>query len=513
MFNRRIDAGFLAEAEANEDGLGATIIYVNKQKAAIDLANDLVGQGYAAKAYHGGMDSTDREAVEAWFLGRSRDQASSSSSPIVVGTTAFGMGVDRSDIRHVIHYDISRSVEDYIQGCGRAGRDGQSSSCVAFFNPSEVPSLRSQIYGSTPTHKQLTSLVEYILSEEANICKEDHGVLYLPIFKLSSDLDVQELSLRLALSHLVQKEILREITSLYRIFKSGQVDLAAYSSYRSSLITSSSSAAATAAVAEVEVKPSKFAAIMDEIVDKINKAFNAYSARKKWIELDVFELSNQQLCHPSLVISAINQLVQHRVINLHPSKPTESIYARYEFIQPADQQHEQQQIPSYTVKELAEMIYRHALENQHRTLLRNDEIVSLLESVASATLSEQSSRSSIDIWDRIAEYFDEVVDTSNSLLAATAAASAHTASGEMEFFSAEKSTSVHEIDESSWKQMASLVANNSLPSDDPLLLARFAAGVISPRIFRLKLQRNVAFGCCMANDWLDIVQKCSELIH
>lgn len=100
---------------------GSAIIYVNKQNLAERLALDLRDSGYSARAYHSLI--SNREEVEQWFLkkrappalGGSRDREGD-RAPIVVGTTAFGMGIDKSDVRSVIHFDMPRSVEDYVQG-------------------------------------------------------------------------------------------------------------------------------------------------------------------------------------------------------------------------------------------------------------------------------------------------------------------------------------------------------------------------------------------------------------
>ena len=90
---------------------GSAIIYVNKQNLAERLALDLRDNGYSARAYHSKI--SNREEVEHWFLKKHRE---ADGAPIVVGTTAFGMGIDKSDVRSVIHFDMPRSVEDYVQG-------------------------------------------------------------------------------------------------------------------------------------------------------------------------------------------------------------------------------------------------------------------------------------------------------------------------------------------------------------------------------------------------------------
>ena len=127
---------------------GSAIIYVNKQIIAERLASDLAKKGYNSRAYHSGL--SNREEIEKWFLrenenenGRNINENESGQSskngknsvskkklntennnvgngnelaPIVVGTTAFGMGIDKSNVRSVVHFDLSRSVEDYVQG-------------------------------------------------------------------------------------------------------------------------------------------------------------------------------------------------------------------------------------------------------------------------------------------------------------------------------------------------------------------------------------------------------------
>lgn len=93
---------------------GSVIIYVSRRQLAVSLAYDLSKNGYNAQPYHSMI--TNREEVENWFLKKRVIEIPEESSPIVVGTTAFGMGIDKSDVRSVVHFDLSRSVEDYVQG-------------------------------------------------------------------------------------------------------------------------------------------------------------------------------------------------------------------------------------------------------------------------------------------------------------------------------------------------------------------------------------------------------------
>ena len=107
-------------------GEGSAIIYCFSRQGTEDLAARLSQQGFRALPYHAGLeDDVRRETQERFLRG---------DAPIIVATIAFGMGVDKPDVRLVVHYDLPKSVEGYYQETGRAGRDGKPSECVLFYS-------------------------------------------------------------------------------------------------------------------------------------------------------------------------------------------------------------------------------------------------------------------------------------------------------------------------------------------------------------------------------------------
>ena len=110
-------------AKANEGKSG--IIYCLNRKTTFELAEVLNVNGIKAAPYHAGLDSKVRSKTQDMFLMEDVE--------VIVATIAFGMGIDKPDIRYVIHYDIPKSIENYYQETGRAGRDGMEGRCIAFY--------------------------------------------------------------------------------------------------------------------------------------------------------------------------------------------------------------------------------------------------------------------------------------------------------------------------------------------------------------------------------------------
>lgn len=137
---------------------GPGIVYVTLQKSSERLASLLSDAGLEARHYHAGMPQEERSAVQDWFV--------ASGEGIVVATIAFGMGIDKSDIRRVIHYNLPKSLENYAQEIGRAGRDGGVSVCELLACRDDLVVLENFVLGDTPTLHAMHRFVAQVFEDE-----------------------------------------------------------------------------------------------------------------------------------------------------------------------------------------------------------------------------------------------------------------------------------------------------------------------------------------------------------
>ena len=133
---------------------GAAIVYVRSRRRSKELATALVKAGLAASFYHAGLESDDKDQ---------RQQARTADrTRIIVATNAFGMGIDKPDVRLVVHYDCPDSIEAYFQEAGRAGRDGQQAYAVLLYNNSDNSKLQQRIDDNFPPREYIRQVYEHL---------------------------------------------------------------------------------------------------------------------------------------------------------------------------------------------------------------------------------------------------------------------------------------------------------------------------------------------------------------
>ncbi|XP_020868794.1 mediator of RNA polymerase II transcription subunit 34 isoform X2 [Arabidopsis lyrata subsp. lyrata] len=147
-------AEFIRESYSNNE---SGIVYCFSRKECEQIAGDLRERGISADYYHADMDANMREKVHMRW--------SKNKLQVIVGTVAFGMGINKPDVRFVIHHSLSKSMETYYQESGRAGRDGLPSECILFFRSADVPRQSSMVFYEYSGLQNLYDIVRYCQSK------------------------------------------------------------------------------------------------------------------------------------------------------------------------------------------------------------------------------------------------------------------------------------------------------------------------------------------------------------
>ena len=261
-----------------------SIVYVTQQKTAEQVAEQLSQHGIAASAYHAGMPHEAREAIQRQFMdGRIN---------CIVATIAFGMGIDKADIRNVVHFDLPKSIENYSQEIGRAGRDGQPSDCLVLANRDSLNVLENFVYGDTPELSGIRCVLDELLGAGQD------GQWELMLNQLSEQSNIRQLPLK---TLLVQLELRGIIAPRYAYF----------AEYRFKYLV------------EPEVLLGKFEGERRQFV----QAIIATSARARtWCTVDFDALYNQHQAERGRVVKALDFFQEKGWIELESKQMTE-VYA------------------------------------------------------------------------------------------------------------------------------------------------------------------------------------------
>ena len=293
-----------------------SIVYVTLQKTAEHIAEHLGRNGIQAQAYHAGLPNDQREAIQKEFM--------AGQSNCIVATIAFGMGIDKSDIRNVVHFDLPKSIENYSQEIGRAGRDGQPSDCLVLANRDSLNVLENFVYGDTPEREGIRCVLEEMQAAAAEgqwefllgPLADQSNIRALPLKTLLVQMELRGLiAPRYAYYAEYRFKYLLEPEALLERFDGERRDFVA-------AIIHTSSRARTWATVNFEAMYTQYSAERNRVVKALD-----YFQEKGWVELESKQMTEVYNVLHSDFDSAVLSAELHAYFTRHEQAEIARIHA------------------------------------------------------------------------------------------------------------------------------------------------------------------------------------------
>jgi ATP-dependent DNA helicase RecQ len=426
---------------------GASIVYTTTQRAADDVARLLNRHGLSARAYHAGMAATTRTECQDWFM--------ATDCGVICATIAFGMGIDKRDIRQVVHYNLPKSMEGYVQEIGRAARDGKPARCDMLVCMDDIAPIQSFAYAATPTMSGTRGALEAVfLGDDRRRSPVPAGdVREVKLHRVAKEHDTHQNALKMLLAFVdVYHEHLKTLPPLFEAYK---------------------------------VRPKEggdFRRVSRALARKLGPGGGRIlRVAKTWAHVRDMEAAARSLPHATRtqIVLALTSLEALPASEGGAVVRAAQRVHRYEVLsQPGD------------LPKLAETLRDKMLERQRTELARLEEVLDFVSAEGCQAR-------------RLTERFGPAGETTRCDRGCRfCRVGERLALPERP----DRADAERRAEESpNWRRV---LRDTGIPKDDPHLLARFVLGFSSPRIVAEKLKKNPLYGCLSASGWEAVIGMC-----